>query len=167
MAAQLGDVLSRLRTLEGAGQLSTSSLLDQLEAKNVAARADAKRVIRKWALTLLGAMGVPVALLFGFSDLVNLDVVQATLISKSAAISKAVEQNAARLKRADSNMRILAGLMLEVRDEQVDSTLLLGEKIDTVHKRARQVTGASLRAGSTHRESRDIRVKELFGPPVN
>lgn len=111
--------------------VTMTEVLAQLDERDCLARVRAQASIRRWALALIGVIGVPSGLQFwegsqapAVTD-VQLRETQQEIAKSGAAI--------------DQDLRALAWVVLELQIHAQDSTKYIGAKIDRVHKRARTV----------------------------
>lgn len=130
-----------------------TEVLEQLDKRDCLARVRSQTSIRRWALALIGVIGVP-------SGLRVWDESQAPAVTdvQLAETQQEIAKSGAAIRET---LRALIWIMLELQIREQDSTKYIGAKIDSVHKRARTV---QMPDPKTHAELIRARVLKLLGP---
>lgn len=133
--------------------VTMTEVLAQLDERDCLARVRAQASIRRWALALIGVIGVPSGLQFW-------DESQAPAATdvQLAETQQEIAKSGAAIRET---LRALIWIMLELQVREQDSTKYIGAKIDRVHKRARTI---QLPDPKRHAELIQTRVVKLLGP---
>jgi len=136
---------------------SMQAIMEQLDYRDKAAQAYAKKIIRNWVLAALGIVGAPVSAL-GF---MQQSTVEATprMEARIDKLEQIIRDDSNRIRQ---DLRSIAWVVLDMQSQAVDSAAYLGNKLDKVSKRAQAVR-------LPERESRkavDQRLDKLLGAPA-
>ncbi len=157
-------------------QVNTEALLNKLQAQAAAKeaidQANARKLVKKWMLAVLGVVGVPAGG-YGALVLANDDPppvkavdVQQTVEDRSHELEQAIEQNAEGVAESAKNIRTLGEEVVRIQDEQAEATQYISDKLDAISPKAAKVEAPpSVRRAKKRADDAKLqeRVDELFG----